>query len=73
MTGLTWVMVALGVAWVVWIIRVFRILKREDDLREMDEQEREEDRRRRALGYVTEIDAWRQIERQPAIRRTGRR
>ena len=63
MTGLTWAAFVLGVAWVAWLVRVYRIVKREDDLREMDDEALEADRRRRALGYVTEIDAWRQIER----------
>ena len=44
-------------------------LVREEDLLEGEHEER---RRRKALGHVTELDAWRQIERS-GIRRNARR
>jgi len=56
-----WAVSVILLAWAIWFIRVWRILKRADAAD--DEWAREESRRRRALGAVTKLSAYREIER----------
>lgn len=55
----------LFLAWVVWMIRLWRILREQDNAQERAEWEREEDAQRRALGHLTTLQMYRRIEHQP--------
>lgn len=57
---------ALGCAWLVWLAYIWRILTKQDAVVEAvieaDPELEEADRRRQALGAVTRLDAYRQIQ-----------
>jgi len=75
MTGVTWALVGLAVAWIAWLVRVYQVIKRADDQRELADADAdaEDARRRDALGYVTRLDSLRRLDRTDRISRTGRR
>jgi len=59
-----WLALMIAVAWILWVVRVWRTVTRQPGSREpYSDREVEEARRRDALGRVTYLEAHRQLAR----------